>query len=363
MTPLWYARFVERRWPDPADVRPQFVSTARPWVESVFDTLPGGPVYLNGYRPEVVAAGFRLRPRGPFFQVVEPGDGTIPPELVHVEEVTGQSVAILAYLLPDTEVTAGDYVPLTLAMRAAEATADYYVPVLRVGEMEIAFTTDSHLTTPLWQAGEVIVERFDFGLPHDLAAGDYPLTVRLQKLSGDGASGPEVALGTLKVEGQRYPILTAHLLANFRQRVGLVSAVVSQGFERRSAPWDEPLAVRAGESVHVTLEWQSLAPAEDSYTVFVHLIDAGNNLVAPGPDYTPLGGAAPTHLWIPKWLPGQRMLDPYRLPIPAGLGPGTYYVEVGLYEMTSQRRLHIQDAAGYYGGDRYVLGPIEVTRE
>src|SRR5690606_35884871 len=85
MTPLWYTQLVEERWPDPADVRPEFVSTQRPWLESVFDTLPGGPVYLNGYRPEIVAAGFRLRPRGPFYQVIEPGDSSVPPELTPLE--------------------------------------------------------------------------------------------------------------------------------------------------------------------------------------------------------------------------------------------------------------------------------------
>ena len=107
------------------------------------------------------------------------------------------------------------------------------------------------------------------------------------------------------------------------------------------------------------MRWQSLASAEDSYTVFVHLIDAANRpLVAL--DYTPLGGSSPTHLWIPKWLPGQRLTDPYRLVLPADLSPGEYYIEVGLYEMVGQRRLHMADAAGNLIGDRLILGPVQV---
>jgi hypothetical protein len=66
----------------------------------------------------------------------------------------------------------------------------------------------------------------------------------------------------------------------------------------------------------------SLALAEESYTIFVHLNDLGH-FPHVSLDYTPLGGATPTHLWFPKWLPGQRMLDPYRLEIPADLAPGT----------------------------------------
>ena len=119
------------------------------------------------------------------------------------------------------------------------------------------------------------------------------------------------------------------------------------------------LTARSGDTVNITLNWESLAKAEESYTVFVHLID-GNNVPYVFLDYTPLGGSAPTHLWIPKWLPGQRFIDPYRLPIPEALPPGTYYIEVGLYEMVSGRRLHISDSAGNLNGDRYILGPVEV---
>lgn len=359
MTPLWYARFVEERWPAASDVRPVLVSTARPWLESVFDTLPGGPVYLSNYRPEIVAAGFRLRPDGPFYRVVEPGDSTLPPDLTPLA-ATGAAAELDGYALPQRAVTAGDFVPLTLALRAPAGTADYYVPIVRVGELSFPFTTDSHVISPLWQPGEVIVERFDFALPHDLPAGDYPVTVALRNLSAGGEEGPAMPLGELTVSVQAKQPNTDRLLANFRQRVGLEAATARVGRERRAAVWSEPLPARPGDTVQLLLRWRSLAPAEESYTVFVHLIDAANRpLVAL--DYTPLGGSAPTHLWIPKWLPGQRLLDPYRLVLPADLPPGQYYIEVGLYEMVGLRRLHMADAAGNLIGDRLILGPVNVA--
>ena len=357
MTPLWYAQFVEERWPDEADVRPVLVSTARPWLESVFDTLPGGPVYLSNYRREIVDAGFRLRPDGPLYRVVEPGEATVPDGLTPLDGA-GDAAKLLAYDLPRRAVTAGDFVPLTLALRAPAATADYFAPVVRVGELTFPFTTDSHLTSPQWLPGEVIVERFDFALPHDLPDGVYPVTVALKNLSAN-TTGPELPLGELTVTGQEAPLDYSRLLANFRQRVGLAAATARAGGQRRSAVWTEPLPAQPGDTVHLRLRWQSLAPAEESYTVFVHLIDAANRpLVAL--DYTPLGGSAPTHLWIPKWLPGQRLTDPYRLVLPDDLPPGEYYIEVGLYEMVGQRRLHMADAAGNLIGDRLILGPVEV---
>ena len=357
MTPLWYSQFVAHRWPDPADVRPEFVSTARPWLESVFDYLSGGPVYLSGYRREIVDAGFRLRPVGPFYQVVEPGARDVPANLTPLPD-NEDVAAVVGYDLPQRNVTAGDYVPLTLALRAPITPTDYFVPVLRVGHLTYTFTTDSHLISPLWQAGEVVVERFDFALPHDLAAGDYAVSVALRNLSAN-RSGPAAALGQLSVAAQSPPVSTAGLLANFRQRVGLVSARARRGLAGRGAVWTEPLTARPGDVVHLTLEWACLAPAEESYTVFVHLIDGADRPLATL-DYTPLGGAAPTYLWIPKWLPGQRLLDPYRLRIPAEMPAGTYYIEVGLYEMTSGRRLHMADNAGNLIGDRLILGSILV---
>ncbi|MFQ5399179.1 MAG: protein O-mannosyl-transferase family [Anaerolineae bacterium] len=358
MTPLWYARYVEGHWPDAADVRPEFVSSARTWLENVFDFLPGGPVYLSNYRRDVVDAGFRLRPSGPFYQVAEPGDVSIPADLTRTSAAGGE-VELVGYLLPETAVRAGDYVPLTLAMRAPQGTDDFYVPVLRVGNITFPFTTDSHLISPNWQPGEVIVEQFDFALPHDLADGRYPVTVDLRNLSTGTDFSLALSLGELTVSGQRHSNGGERLLANFRQRVGLVGATARGGGHRAASPWDEPFNLVPGDTLHLTLQWESLAPAEESYTVFVHLIDLANRPIV-ALDYTPLGGATPTHLWIPKWLPGQRMLDPYRLQIPEGLSPGTYLVEVGLYEMVSGRRLHIFDTAGNLVGDRVILGSVEV---
>lgn len=359
MTPLWYGRFVDGRWPDEADVRPILVSTARPWLESVFDTLPGGPVYLSNYRREIVDAGFRLRPDGPLYEVVEPGDAAIPAELTLLEDEQPSpgDIEVVAFDLPQRVVSPGDYVPLTLAMRAPEGTADYYVPVVHVGDRRFAFTTDSHLTTPEWLPGEVIVERFDFALPHDLPAGDYPVRLTLQNLSRGAETGPDFALGELSVAARTRATGFDYLLANFRQRIGLVRASARLGAQHRAAVWSDPLRGRPGDTIRLLLTWQSLAPAEESYTVFVHLID-GDNRPLVTLDYTPLGGSTPTHLWIPKWLPGQRMLDPYRLALPPDLPPGTYYIEVGLYEMVSRRRLHMADSAGNLIGDRLILGPV-----
>ncbi len=360
MTPLWYSQFVDGRWPDPADVTPSLVSAAKPWLAFVFDYLPGGPVYLSNYRRDVVDFGFRLRPVGPFYQVIDASDAARYQMPAHLTPLlaTGEGVELVGYGWEETAVAAGDYVPLTLALRTPQGTADFYVPIVRVGDLTFTFTTDSHVTSPNWEPGEVIVERFDFALPHNLPGGDYPVTVDLKNLSADRVVPLGADLGTLALTAQRYPINTSHLLANFRQRVGLVTAVARHE-GRHAAPWQQPIIARPGETITLHLTWQALAKAEESYTIFVHLIDLENRPIV-SLDYTPLGGSAPTHLWFPKWLPGQWYVDPYRLTIPADLPPGEYLIEVGLYEMVSQRRLHLSDAQGNLAGDRYILGSVVV---
>ena len=107
------------------------------------------------------------------------------------------------------------------------------------------------------------------------------------------------------------------------------------------------------------MTWDVQQQVAESYTVFVHLIDGNNQLIAQQ-DYTPLGGAFPTQLWIPKWIAGQSVSDPYQLNVPATLPPGEYYIEAGLYGMTSTRRVPILSPSGGLAGDRVILFRVKV---
>jgi hypothetical protein len=124
--------------------------------------------------------------------------------------------------------------------------------------------------------------------------------------------------------------------------------------------WAQPLAARPGQDVELWLDWRALKQPAASYKVFVHLIQ-NDQLAAPAADYyTPLGGAFPTHLWIPVWVEGQSVSDPNRLTLPPTLPPGNYALEIGLYELESTRRAPLFDRAGNLAGDRVILGPVTV---
>jgi hypothetical protein len=91
------------------------------------------------------------------------------------------------------------------------------------------------------------------------------------------------------------------------------------------------------------------------YTVFVHLLDADNRIVAQM-DSEPLGGTHPTT----EWQIGEIVRDNYGLLIAPDTPPGEYLLEVGMYYLPTLERLPVLDASGSVQDDRVVLGRIAV---
>lgn len=112
-------------------------------------------------------------------------------------------------------------------------------------------------------------------------------------------------------------------------------------------------------SITLLLYWEPLARAEVDYVVFVHLsgaVNAAGSTVWDQDDHRPLDGFASTL----AWEPGTLYRDPYHLLKEAGvtLPPGTYTLEVGLYDPDSGARLPVYDESGVLLGDRYLLTTI-----
>jgi len=87
----------------------------------------------------------------------------------------------------------------------------------------------------------------------------------------------------------------------------------------------------------VNLYWHALIPPENSYKLFLHVIDADENIVLQQ-DSIPHQGQLPTTLW------GQDELipDPYNIAIPPETPVGTYQLRVGLYDAETFQRLPIE---------------------
>jgi hypothetical protein len=81
-------------------------------------------------------------------------------------------------------------------------------------------------------------------------------------------------------------------------------------------------AVRPGGQVTVDLAWQPLAPLEQPYAFFVHLV---------GADGVPLGQRDRRHDRAETYEPGEVLIDRYSFPVYLTAAPGTYRLIVGVY--------------------------------
>ena len=92
-----------------------------------------------------------------------------------------------------------------------------------------------------------------------------------------------------------------------------------------------------GSQVTLTLYWQSVERPDFDYSVFVHLIDESNQLVAQK-DHAPgeNQGYPPT-----VWWPGDIVADEHRINISSVLAPGSYHFRVGVYNWATREQLPV----------------------
>jgi 4-amino-4-deoxy-L-arabinose transferase-like glycosyltransferase len=122
------------------------------------------------------------------------------------------------------------------------------------------------------------------------------------------------------------------------------------GFDLPTEAW------HPGDIVPLSLFWQQQAPIAEDYKIFVHLLDAGGQLVAQT-DSQPAGGSRPTS----GWQQGESVADRHGLPLPEGLSPGEYELRVGMVRSTTGERLLWRGIDGQALGDTVALGSLAVT--
>jgi mannosyltransferase len=116
----------------------------------------------------------------------------------------------------------------------------------------------------------------------------------------------------------------------------------------------------AGDIAQITLFWRAEDTPTRRYKVFLHVLDESNHIVGQR-DAEPGGGLQLTTLWEP----GETIVDNYGLPIHPATPPGTYRVEIGLYDAETGQRLTVVeggDAGIELGADQIWLSPLTVTR-
>ncbi len=143
-----------------------------------------------------------------------------------------------------------------------------------------------------------------------------------------------------------------------------VDAPDLQGVESLSYTFEKSLAlvgmraaettVAPGETLSLQLYWSSLAPVDEDYTVFIHLIDDSETTVIQG-DGPPANGYYPTSVWTP----GEIIPDSHLISISNEARPGRYRLVVGLYRVSDGARLLATSSSGQ-SVEAIVLGEVKV---
>lgn len=181
-----------------------------------------------------------------------------------------------------------------------------------------------------WQIGGLVVERYTFVVPDGLER------VEVRGRQPVPFVSPVLRL-PLRVTRAPPPV------AYFGQQIRLLRYT-----------YEGPPGLTGG-TMHLTLEWEAVRGVSEPYKVFVHVLGE-HGLPVAQQDNEPVNGTYPTT----RWQAGERIVDPYAIPLPAAMAPGEYRVEVGLYRISDLGRLPVVDENGTVMDDKVFLAPLVV---
>ncbi len=114
--------------------------------------------------------------------------------------------------------------------------------------------------------------------------------------------------------------------------------------------------LKRDQALLLFLYWRALGPINEDYTVFVHLVDQNDRVVA-SYDKEPRRGNTPTSTWVPE----ERIVDAVQLALPPAVPAGRYRVEVGLYNAASGQRVGIVESMGQTTIDHILIEPLSIV--
>ena len=254
-------------------------------------------------------------------------------------------IALLGYDLSTDRVQPGQEVRLTLYWQALTPLKEEYTVFVHLldrenspGGQDDALPMKGLYPTIYWKE-EIVPDEHRLVIPADVSPGRHLLEVgiyssqtgdRLPVLEGTGKPGEtRVVLDYVKIGREELPSPQQIVRADFGGLIRLL------GYDL--APAALETSFEPGESLHLTIYWQVLAPLKENYTVFVHLLDEEGRIRGQQ-DSQPLAGFYPTSFWEE----GEIVRDEYGLRIDPQAPRGEYEIGVGIYLLATGERLPVQ---------------------
>ncbi|CAA9301729.1 MAG: hypothetical protein AVDCRST_MAG93-4653 [uncultured Chloroflexia bacterium] len=111
----------------------------------------------------------------------------------------------------------------------------------------------------------------------------------------------------------------------------------------------------SGDTLRIGLTWHLAEQVDRSWFVFIHIVDAEENVVAKR-DAEPLDETHPTNTWVT----GDWYRDTHLVALP-DVPPGTYHVRIGMWNPQDGERLGVYDERGRLQGDLIEAGELVIT--
>ncbi len=249
--------------------------------------------------------------------------------------------------LPDNVLTAGDFT-VELFWQGTAVLPQNLQLEFSANEVPLTTLPLSRFDSGLWQAGQVIHEKYRLPVPVDLAAGAYVLQAELVDGNGRSLNAPVIYFGSLNVVSpDRLFALPDDISQPLALRFGDLASL--RGYDLQTP------TVVPGEPVRLTLFWQVERQPDEIVSTFVHLVEPDGQIVAQGDQWP---GGLPGNIWTAR----QVIIDQYTISLPEEAPLGRYQIVIGLYLPTSGVRLPIVAEAGQpLPNDQFVLPmPLEV---
>jgi hypothetical protein len=300
---------------------------------------------------ELAADGAR-RPR-----LDAPGDGAVAGEMTvpiaarpldalalpnQANLAIAPALTLAAYELRSGAAQPGAPLVVDLALQAGPGQAPPPLALqLAAGGQAIELWRGDVAPGASWPADKLICRRIRTSLPLDVEPGNYQLV-----LAPPGQVAQAPTFHSLAVAPSTRSFAAPSMAMRVDARLG--DAIQLLGY-------DLAQPANGGEPLVLELVWQATAAPQQSYTVFVHLLDQDGAIVAQS-DALPGGGHA-----TDQWLAGEVVIDAHQLVLPAGLAPGAYQLVAGMYHALSGERLPVAGLVGQPASKTFVqLEEIEL---
>lgn len=352
-TPLRYLQFVENKRPDLLIAN---VSPIWPQFTALHDRAGelGRAFYNVEFNPEFKQDNV--------FRSAQ----AVPMPLLGAPHPT---YAVQKKILPEVQVIGYDLAPDPPMPGQAVRVSIYYRTLARMfpiysSELSVSsilgvpvkaipsFPSSFSYPTYRWRADEIYRDVYAFVVPSTSPAGLYTVDLAwypydLDTHVSDRTKENALSLGAIRVGEIQAPASIAHPST---ARVG--GAITFLGWDSSAAARESVVAAR-GQSIPLDLFWRADQTLAESYTVFVHLVNAEGQVVTDA-DSPPFSGLYATNLW----RVGESLRDRHLLAIPPNLPPGKYTLEIGMYLPSSGNRLTIE--VGSDRMDKMVLASVDV---